>query len=76
MPRCSARSFWAPGHLKVPWRSEAFKEIYNFHRARVVGVPIPKVANTLVPWLRWVASSYVGRLDTKMTSSRSVCLNI
>jgi hypothetical protein len=32
----------------------------------VVGVPIvTKVDNTLVSWLRRVASSYVGRLDTK-----------
>jgi hypothetical protein len=41
----------------------------------VVGVPVvAKVDNTLVSWLRWVASSYVGRLDTKTTSSRSACL--
>jgi hypothetical protein len=45
-----------------------FKEIYNFCRASVVGVPIAKVANTLVSRLRWMASSYVG-------SSRSVRLN-
>jgi hypothetical protein len=50
-------------------------EIYNFRRASVVGVPIAKVANTLVSWLRWMASSYVGHLDTKTTSSRSVRLN-
>jgi hypothetical protein len=25
-----------------------FKKIYNFHRASVIGVPIAKVANTLV----------------------------
>jgi hypothetical protein len=49
-------------------------EICNFRRAPVVGVPIAKVANTLVTWLRWMAGSYVGRLDTKTTSLRSVCL--
>jgi hypothetical protein len=49
-------------------------EIYNFHRASVVSMPIvAKVASTLVTWLRWVASSYVGRLDTKTTSLRSAC---
>jgi hypothetical protein len=53
----------------------SIKEIYNFCRASVVGVPIiTKVANTLVLWLRWMAGSYVGRVDTKMTSSRSACL--
>jgi hypothetical protein len=50
-------------------------EIYNFRRAPVVGVPIAEVANTLVHWPRWMAGSYVGRLDTKMTSSWSACLN-
>jgi hypothetical protein len=40
-------------------------EICNFRRAPVVGVPIAEVINTLVSWLRWMASSYVGRLDTK-----------
>jgi hypothetical protein len=59
----------------VPRRPEAFKEIYNFRRTSVVGVPIAKVADTLVSRPRWVASSYVGHLDTKMTSSRSACLN-
>jgi hypothetical protein len=49
-------------------------KIYNFRQASVVGVLIAKVTNTLV-WLRWMASSYVGHLDTKTTSSRSVCLN-
>jgi hypothetical protein len=39
-------------------------EIYNFRRALVVCVPIVEVANTLVQWLRWMAGSYVGRLDT------------
>jgi hypothetical protein len=54
----------------------SIKEIYNFRRASTVGVPIvAKVANTLVSWLRWMDSSYVGRLDTKTTSSRSACLN-
>jgi hypothetical protein len=52
------------------------KEIYNFHRASVVCVPVvAKVANTLVSWLHWMASSYVGRLGTKSTSLRSPCLN-
>jgi hypothetical protein len=50
-------------------------EIYNFRRASMVGVPTAKVTNTLVSWLRWMADSYVGRLDTKKTSSRSACLN-
>jgi hypothetical protein len=49
-------------------------EIYDFRRAPVVGVPITKVISTLVPCLCWVASSYVGHLGTKMTSSGSVCL--
>jgi hypothetical protein len=48
-------------------------EIYNFHRALVVGVPITEVANTLAQWLHWMASSYVGRLDTKTISLRSAC---
>jgi hypothetical protein len=53
----------------------SIKEIYNFRQAPVVGVPIvAKVGNTLVSRLRWVASSYVGRLDTKTISSRSACL--
>jgi hypothetical protein len=47
--------------------------IYNFHRAPVVGVPIAEVTNTLAQWLRWMVSSYVGRLDTKTTSLRSAC---
>jgi hypothetical protein len=52
-----------------------FKEIYNFCRASVVGVPIAKVINTLVSRLRWMANSYVGHLDTKTTSPRSACLS-
>jgi hypothetical protein len=59
----------------VPRRSEVFKEIYNFCRASVVGVPIAKVTDTLVSRPCWVASSYVGHLDTKTTSSRSACLS-
>jgi hypothetical protein len=51
-------------------------ETCNFRNAPVVGVPIAKVANTLVSWLRWMAGSYVGRLDTKTTSLRSSCLKI
>jgi hypothetical protein len=50
-------------------------KIYNFCRAPVVGVPITKVANTLVQWLRWMVNNYVGRLDTKTTSLRSTHLN-
>jgi hypothetical protein len=50
-------------------------EIYDFVGPPVVGVPITKVANTLVQWLRWMVSSYVVRLDTKMTSLRSACLH-
>jgi hypothetical protein len=63
------------------WRSKStmeirsITEIYNFRRVSVVGVPTTKVANTLVSWLRWMAGSYVGRLDTKTTSVRSACLN-
>jgi hypothetical protein len=54
----------------------SIKEIYNFRRVSVVGVPIvAKVDNTLVSRLRWVASSYVGRLDTKTASLRSACLD-
>jgi hypothetical protein len=52
-----------------------FTEIYNFCRAPMVGVLIvAKVDSTLLSWPRWVTSSYVGRLDTKTTSSRSACL--
>jgi hypothetical protein len=46
----------------------------RFCQAPVVGVPIAEVANTLVSRLRWMAGSYVGRMDTKMTSLRSACL--
>jgi hypothetical protein len=49
-------------------------EIHNFRRAPVVDVTIAEVANTLVQWLRWMAGSYVGHLDTKTASSRSACL--
>jgi hypothetical protein len=45
-----------------------------FRRAPVVSVPIAEVANTLVSWLCWTVSSYVGHLDTKTTTLRSVCL--
>jgi hypothetical protein len=48
-------------------------ETCNFRRPPVVGVPTAKVVNTLVSLLHWMASSYVGRLDTKMTSLRSAC---
>jgi hypothetical protein len=41
----------------------------------MVGVSIAEVATTLVQWLCWMVSSYVGRLDTKTTSLMSVCLN-
>jgi hypothetical protein len=50
-------------------------EIYDFREAHVVGVPIAEVINTLVPCLYLMSSSYVSRLDTKMTSLRLVCLN-
>jgi hypothetical protein len=51
------------------------RSIYNFRWAPVVGVPKTEVAKTLVLWLRWTVGSYVGRLYTKTTSSRSVCLS-
>jgi hypothetical protein len=50
-------------------------EIYNFHRVPMVGVPIVEVAKTLAQQLRWMASSYVGRLDAKTTSLRSARLS-
>jgi hypothetical protein len=43
-------------------------EVYNFRRAPVVGVPIFEVANTLAQRPHWMASSYVGHIDTKTTS--------
>jgi hypothetical protein len=52
----------------------SIKEIYNFRRAPVVGVPKTEGDNTLVSRLHPVASSYVGRLDAKTTSLRSACL--
>jgi hypothetical protein len=61
--------------LKSTMEIRSITEIYNFRRASMVGVPIAKVANTLVSRLRWVASSYVGHLYTKTTFSRSACLN-
>jgi hypothetical protein len=73
VPRCSARS---SGRLEVnsTMKIRSIAKIYNFSSRPVVGVPTAKVANTLVSWLRWMAGSYVGRLDTKTTSLRSVCL--
>jgi hypothetical protein len=54
----------------------SIKEIYNFRRASMVGVPVvAKVANNVVSRLRWVISRYVGHLDTKTTSLRLACLN-
>jgi hypothetical protein len=50
-------------------------EICNFRWAPMVSVAIAEVANTSAQWLRWMASSYVGRLDTKTSSLRSACLN-
>jgi hypothetical protein len=50
-------------------------EIYKFRWASVVGVPIADVVNTSVLRLRWMASSYVGRLDTTTTSLRSAFRN-
>jgi hypothetical protein len=58
--------------IETPWRSEA--SLLRFRQAPVVGVPITEVANTSVQWLCWMASSYVGHLDTKSTSLRSACL--
>jgi hypothetical protein len=46
----------------------------TLRRAPVVGVPTTKIANTLASWLCWMAGNYVGRLDTKTTSLRSVRL--
>jgi hypothetical protein len=60
--------------FKSTMQIRSITEIQNFCRAPVVGVPIAKVANTLVQWLRWMAGSYVGHLDTKTASSRSACL--
>jgi hypothetical protein len=64
------------GRLEINSTMEirSITEIYNFCRALVVGVPTAKDANTLVLWLRWMAGSYVGRLDTKTTSFRSARL--
>jgi hypothetical protein len=73
MPCCSARCFWAPGDQKH--HGDQKLHVYNFRQALEVSVPIVKVANTLVLWLRWMASSYVGHLDTKTTSLRSACLS-
>jgi hypothetical protein len=56
---------------EAQWRSEA--SLLRFRRAPVVGVHIAEVTNTLVQWLRWMASSYVGHVDNKTTSSRSAC---
>jgi hypothetical protein len=54
----------------------SIKEIYNFRQASVVGVPVvAKVTNTLISWLYWMASSYVGRLNTKSTSLGRCALN-
>jgi hypothetical protein len=50
-------------------------EVYFFRRAPVVGVPIFEVANTLAQRPRWMASNYVGHLDTTMTLLRLACLN-
>jgi hypothetical protein len=55
--------------------TRSIMEIYIFRQAPVVGVPIVEVANTLAQRLRWMASSYVGRLDTKTTSLRSARLS-
>jgi hypothetical protein len=60
--------------FKSTMEIRSITEIYNFRHASVVGVPIVEVANSLVQWLRWMAGSYVGHLDTKMASSRSACL--
>jgi hypothetical protein len=49
--------------------------IYDFRQALMVDVLIAEVVNTLLSWLYWMAGSYVGRLGTKMTFLKSVCLN-
>jgi hypothetical protein len=67
VPHCSARSVWALGDQKI--------HDYNFRRPPVVGVPIAEVIHTVVFWLRWMASSYVGRLETKMAFLRLACHN-
>jgi hypothetical protein len=65
MPRCSARSFWAPGGQQYHEDQKHHGALW-FRRTPVVGVPIvTKVNNTIVSRLRRVASSYVGRLNTK-----------
>jgi hypothetical protein len=73
MPRCSPDP---SGRLKINNNMEikSTTEICNLRQAPVVGVPTAKVANTLVSWLRWMAGSYVGRLDTKTTFLRLACL--
>jgi hypothetical protein len=73
MPRCSTRSF---RRLEINNTMEirSTTEIYNLRRAPVVVVPTTKVANTLVSWLRWMASRLVGRLDTKTSFLRLACL--
>jgi hypothetical protein len=73
------KTFWGRRALLLcqirlgAWRSDSLR-LRFFRRVPVVGVPIAEVINTLVLWLRWMAGSYVGRLDTKMASSRSACL--
>jgi hypothetical protein len=61
--------------IKNTMEIRSIKEIYNFRRAPMVGVPKTEVANTLVQWPCWMAGSYVGCLDTKTTSLRLACLN-
>jgi hypothetical protein len=68
VPRYSARSIRAPGDQK-------HLEDLRFRQALVVSVPITKVINTFVLWLRWLADNYVGHLGTKMTFLRSTHLN-
>jgi hypothetical protein len=54
------------GRLEI----DSTTKIYNFRRAPMVGVPIAEVTSTLVSWLCWMVSSYVGHLDTKTISLR------
>jgi hypothetical protein len=74
VPRCPARSVWAPEDQKHHGDQEHRGDL-QFRQAPVVGVPIVEVANTLTSLLRWMASSHAGRLDTKTTSLRSARLS-
>jgi hypothetical protein len=63
------------GYLEIDkYHGDQMLRVYKFRWALVVGVPIAEVANTLAQWLRGMAGSHVGHLDTKTTSLRSACL--